>query len=199
MGYLNASHAIQCDRRAVRIMLKKGANGDAEKLVATLSSCWISWIRTMLVVMGRSGHRRRIHDMFVLGRICFKHDASLRGFSSERTGFRWPSWWETLRVVRTAHEEQCVHGILLCLLAGHAEDPCSRGRWGSHVAAQIAIVFPLASSKKRRRGMRNCGSTSSAGLERRRWSETMAVLGTSDGDEVCSGMHCGACTRPPVC
>ena len=137
--------------------------------------------------------------MFVLGRICFEHDASLRGFSSERTGFGWPSCWETLRVVRTAHKEQCVHGILLCLLAGHAENPCSRSRWGSHVAAQIAVVFSLAGPEKRRRRMRDCRSTPSASLECGRWSETMAVLGTSDGDEVGGGMHCGACTWPPVC
>jgi hypothetical protein len=103
-------------------------------------------VRSVLVVArGRHG------CVALLRRVRVEHDAPLGSFGAEWCRCRvcvcvCVCVGEALRVVWTAHEEQCVDGVLFCLLAGHAEDPrpwCCRH---PRTVAEIAVVLLLAKS-----------------------------------------------------
>jgi hypothetical protein len=59
------------------------------------------------------------HTTFLRG-ISLKHNTSLRTIGSERTWCGLSIVRESLRVVGTAHEEQRIDSIFLCLLTRHA-------------------------------------------------------------------------------
>ena len=151
-------------------------------------SGWMCGVWTVLM-LGRRRHLRLIDVVSLLWGVCLKHDASLGRVGSERARISLAGMREVLRVLWTAHEEERVNSILLCLLTRHAQNACTRCYRRTLTNTQVAEVFPLAWAYQRWRGMRCTRSSSSANLNFWSRSKTQAMLRPRNGDQICSGVH----------
>lgn len=118
-------------------------------MTAGKGSCWLPRrLRSKRSgrVVARGWHWWLVHHSSVLGRICLEHDASLRGSFAQGTLPGLARVREMLRVLWTAHEQQCINGIFLGLLARHAEDACSRCRRYTLPRAHITMMLSLRRS-----------------------------------------------------